>query len=69
MFGNIEKVLGTLKNTSAGKVKPIPEKKIQYVSIFEAIDKAMEAQVPDVTKDDLATQQKKLTEIAVKCEP
>ena len=69
MFGNIEKVLGTLKNTSAGKVKPIPEKKIQYVSIFEAIDKAMEAQVPDVTKDDLATQQKKLTEIAVQQPP
>lgn len=69
MFGNIEKVLGTLKNTSAGKVKPIPEKKIQFVSIFEAIDKAMEAQVPDVTKDDLATQQKKLTEIAVQQPP
>lgn len=73
MFGETENVLRTLKNPSSVKGTPIAENKSQYISLFEAIDretvKVTEAQLFDPTKDDLETQQKKLTEMSVDGSP
>src|SRR5580692_12462820 len=68
MFGNTEKVLSTLKRSSAAKENIIAEKKNNFVSLFEAIDLATvqirEGVNPDPSTDDLETQRKKLYEIA-----
>ncbi len=73
MFGNTENVLRTLKNPSSIKETQTIDKKSNYVSIFEAIDKMTvkveEGQLIDPSKDDIATQQKKLTEMSVKEAP